>query len=102
MVRMGLWFGFRGDLYTTFDAILHALRMQTTAKLLGSPDPFIFYFPLKLIGGDHGLHTSGGVQISCLVVMLRIVVGLRSTLKDACGLEIRQASLLQVEPRYFD
>jgi len=69
--------------------------MQTTAKLLGSPDPFIFYFPLKLIGGDHGLHTSGGVQISCLVVMLRIVVGLRSTLKDAYGLEIRQ------EPRCF-
>jgi hypothetical protein len=38
--------------------------MQTTAKLLGSPDPFIFYFSLKLIGADHGLHTSGGVQIS--------------------------------------
>ena len=40
------------------------LRMQTTAKLLGSPDPFIFNFPLKLIGVDHGLHTFGGVQIS--------------------------------------
>jgi hypothetical protein len=38
--------------------------MQTTTKLLGSPDLFIFYFPLKLIGADHGLHTSGGVQIS--------------------------------------
>jgi hypothetical protein len=38
--------------------------MQTTAKLLGSPDPIIFYFPLKLIDADHGLHTSGGVQIS--------------------------------------
>jgi hypothetical protein len=38
--------------------------MQTLAKLLGSPNPFIFYFPLKLIGADHGLHTSGGVQIS--------------------------------------
>jgi len=45
------------------DAFLHALMMQTTAKLLGSPDPFIFYFPLKLIGVDHGLHTSDGVQI---------------------------------------
>ena len=48
------------------DAFIHALRMQTIAKLLGSldPDPFIFYFPLKLIGADHGLHTSDGVQIS--------------------------------------
>ena len=64
MVRMRLWFGFREDLYTTFDAFLHALRMQTIAKLLGSLDPFIFYFSLKLIGADHGLHTSGGVQIS--------------------------------------
>ena len=43
------------------DAFLHALRMHTTAKLLGSLDPFIFYFPLKLIGADHGLHTSGDV-----------------------------------------
>jgi hypothetical protein len=47
-----------------FIATLHALRMQTTSKLLGSPDPFISYFPLKLIGADHGLHTSGSVQIS--------------------------------------
>ena len=46
------------------DAFLHALRMQTIAKLLGLLDPFIFYFPLKLIGADHGLHTSGSVQIS--------------------------------------
>ena len=64
LVRMRLWIGFREDLYTTFDATSHVLRMQTTAKPLGSPDPFIFYFPLKLIGADHGLHTSGGVQIS--------------------------------------
>ena len=68
--------------------------MQTTTKLLGSPDSFIFYFfPLKLIGANHGLHTSGGVQISYLAVILRLVVGLRSTLMDARGLEIRQASL---------
>jgi hypothetical protein len=59
-------------------------------------------FPLKLIGADHGLHTSSGVQISYLAVMLRIFVGLRSTLKDACGLEFHQASLLRVEPRCFD
>ena len=82
--------------------LLHALRMQTTTKLLGSSDLFIFYFPPKLIGADHGLHISGGVQISCLAVMLRIVVGLQSTLEDARGLEIHQASLLRVEPRCFD
>ena len=64
LVRMRLWIGFREDLYTTFDAFLHALRMQTTTKLLGSLNPFIFYFPLKLIDADHGLHTSSGVQIS--------------------------------------
>jgi hypothetical protein len=48
MVRMRVWFGTWEDIIT-FDAFLHALRMQTTAKLLGSPDPFIFYFPPKLI-----------------------------------------------------
>ena len=46
--------------------------MQTTAKLLGSLDPFILYFPLKVIGADHGLHTSGGVQISCFLEMLTL------------------------------
>ena len=55
MVQIRLWFGFRKDLYTTFYAILHVLRMQTTAKLVGSLDPFIFYFPLNLIGANHGL-----------------------------------------------
>jgi hypothetical protein len=33
------------------------------AKLLGSSDPF-FSFSQKFIGADHGLHTSGGAQIS--------------------------------------
>jgi hypothetical protein len=75
--------------------------MQTTAKLLGSPDPLFSIFPLKLIGANHGLHTSSGVQISSLAEMLRLVVGLRSTLKDARGLEFCQASLLRVEPRCF-
>jgi hypothetical protein len=65
MVRMRLWIGFREDYYyTLLLTLLHALRMQTTAKLSGSPDPFIFYFPLKLVGADHGLHTSSDVQIS--------------------------------------
>jgi hypothetical protein len=61
---MRLWIGFREDYNTLLLMLLHALRMQTSTKLLGSPNPFIFYFPLKLIGADHGLHTSGGVQIS--------------------------------------
>jgi hypothetical protein len=48
MVRMRLWIGFReGYLYTIFDATSHALRMQTTAKLLGSPDPIFFFFSTK-------------------------------------------------------
>jgi hypothetical protein len=65
MVRMKLWIGFREDhYYTLLLTLLHALRMQTTAKPLGSPNPFIFYYPLKHISADHGLHTSGSVQIS--------------------------------------
>ena len=61
-----MWVGVCGDvdemayswmiyLYVVVFAATHALRMQTTAKLLGSPDP-LFSFPLKLIGADHGLH----------------------------------------------
>ena len=38
--------------------------------------------------------TSDGVQISRLAVVLRIVVGLWSTLKDARGLENLRALLL--------
>ena len=100
MVRKSEWFGIREDLYYIL-TLLYALGMQTIARLLGSSDPFIFYFPLNLIGANHGLHTSSGVQISLLIVVLRLVVGLRSTLKDARGLEIRQASLLGVEPWCF-
>ena len=46
--------------------------------MLGSPDPLILSFPLKLIG-----HTSGGVQISCFSEMLTIegLGGLVPTLK---------------------
>ena len=63
--------------------------MQTTTKLLGSLDPFIFYFPLKLIGADHGLHTSGGVQISCFSEMstLEGLGGLVPTLKFGSEME---------------
>ena len=30
------------------------------SQILGSPDPLLSFL-LKLIGADHGLHTSGGV-----------------------------------------
>jgi hypothetical protein len=33
------------------------------SQMLGSPDPLVLSVPLKLIGADHALHTSGGVQI---------------------------------------
>ena len=42
------------------------------SQMLGSPNPFVLSFPLKLIGADHGLHTSGGVQIPCFSEMLTI------------------------------
>jgi hypothetical protein len=61
---MRLWIGFREDYYTLLVSLLHALRMQTSTKLLGSPNPFIFYFLIKLIGADHGLRTFGSLQIS--------------------------------------
>jgi len=48
MVRMRLWFGTREDLLLLLMLLLHVLRMQTTAKLLGLPDPFIFYFSTKV------------------------------------------------------
>ena len=88
MVRMRLWFGTREDLLLLLMLLLHVLRMQTTAKLLGSSNPFIIYFPLKLIDADHGLHISGDVQISLLAVMIEISSWFRSTLKDASGWEI--------------
>ena len=37
------------------------------SQMLGSPDPLVLSFPLKLIGADHGLHTSSGVQIFLLL-----------------------------------
>jgi len=63
MVRMSVLVGFQ-KIYYILVAFPHVLSMQTTTKLVGSPDPFIFYFPIKLIVADHGLHTSGGVQMS--------------------------------------
>ena len=88
--------------YITTVTYFSCAKDANHSQMLGSPDPLVLSFPLKLIGADHGLHTSVGVQISCLVVILRLVVGLWSTLKDARGLKIHQALLQRVEPRCFD
>jgi hypothetical protein len=50
---------------TTFVAPASAkdANLSQTNRIARSLD---FYFPLKLIGANHGLHTSGGVQILCL------------------------------------
>ena len=56
------------------------------SQIIGSPDP-LFY--LKLIGADHGLHTSGGVQIFCFSEMLTLegLGGLVPTLKFGSEME---------------
>ena len=66
----------------------HALRMQTTAKYWDRQIPCLS-FPLKLIGADHGLHTSGGVQISYFSEMLTLggLEGLVPTLKFGSEME---------------
>ena len=66
----------------------HALRMQTTAKYQDRQIPCLS-FPLKLIGADHGLHTCGGVQISCFSEMLTLkgLGGLVPTLKFGSEME---------------
>ena len=59
------------------------------SQMLGSPNPLVLPFPLKLIGADHGLHTSGGVQISCFSEMLTRegLGGLVPTLKFGSEME---------------
>ena len=49
----------------------------------------VYLFPLKLIGADHGLHTSGGVQIFCFSEKLTLVGlgGLVATLKFGSEME---------------
>ena len=57
------------------------------SQILGSSDP-LFFFQLKLIGADHGLHTSGDVQISCFSEMLTLEgLGLMPTLKFGSKME---------------
>ena len=58
------------------------------SQILGSPDPLLSFL-LKLIGADHGLHTSGGVQISYFSEMLTFegLGGLMPTLKFGSEME---------------
>ena len=85
--------GIREDILLFIDASA-CTKDANYSKTIRIARSLYFLFPLKLVGVDHVLHTSSGVQISCLAVMFRLVVGLRSTLKDSRGLVIRQASLL--------
>ena len=56
--------------YITTVTYFSCAKDANHSQMLGSPNPFVLSFPLKLIGADHGLHTSGGVQISYFSEML--------------------------------
>ena len=62
--------------------------MQTTAKYQDRQIPYLS-FPLKLIGADPSLYTSGGVQISCFSEMLTLegLGGLMPMLKFGSEME---------------
>ena len=75
--------------YITTVTCFSCAKDANHSQMLGSPDPLVYSFPLKLIGADHGLHTSGGVQISCFSEMLTIegLGGLVPTLKFGSEME---------------
>ena len=76
-------------IYTTYQDASACAKDANHSQMLGSPDPLVLSFPLKLIGADHGLHTSGGVQISCFSEMLTLegLGGLVPTLKFGSEME---------------
>ena len=53
--------------YITTITCFSCAKDANHSQMLGSPDPLVLSFPLKLIGADHGLHTSGSVQIFLLL-----------------------------------
>ena len=75
--------------YITTVAYFSCAKDANHSQMLGSPDPLVLCFPLKLIGADHGLHTSGGVQISYFSEMLTLegLGGLVPTLKFGSEME---------------
>ena len=58
--------------YITTVTYFSCAKDANHSQMLGSPDPLVLSFPPKLIGADHGLHTSGGVQISYFSEMLTL------------------------------
>ena len=75
--------------YDTIVIYFSCAKNANHSQILGSPDPLVLSFPLKLIGADHGLYTSGGVQISCYSEMLTLegLGGLVPTLKFGSEME---------------
>ena len=53
--------------YNTTVTYFSCAKDANHSQMLGSPDPLVLSFPLKLIDADHGLHTSGDVQIFLLL-----------------------------------
>ena len=53
--------------YNTTITYFSCAKDANHSQMLGSPDPLVLSFRLKLIGADHGLHTSSGVQIFLLL-----------------------------------
>ena len=49
-----------GYYYYTIVIYFSYAKNANHSQILGSPDPLLSFL-LKLIGADHGLHTSGGV-----------------------------------------
>ena len=97
---------------TTYHSLVHfcfhqlskVWKMNRLSHLRRRPYMLLvnFLFPLYLIGDDHGLHISITWCVDFWTCSdVGISSGFTSTLKDACGLEIRQASLLQIEHRCF-
>lgn len=79
MVRMSLCVGFQ-KIYYILVAFPHSLSMQTTTKLIGYITRSLYFlFFTKAISPNHGLHTFSGEQMSWLVVVSRIVLGLLHT-----------------------
>ena len=58
--------------YNTTVTYFSCTKDANHSQMLGSPDPLVLSFPPKLIGADHGLHTSGSVQISCFSEVLTL------------------------------
>ena len=75
--------------YLTTVTYFSCAKDANHSQMLGSSDPLVLTFPLKLIGADHGLNISSGVQISYFSEMLTLegLEGLVPTLKFGLEME---------------